>query len=69
VGHDQQSFTREIRSVRVNHPTGGYPVVFVDTPGFDDTYKSDIDILATIAEWLVKTWVDNMEWLVYMLTA
>jgi hypothetical protein len=39
----------------VKHPTGGYPVVFVDTPGFDDIYISDIDILATIADWLVKT--------------
>ncbi|KAI6042358.1 hypothetical protein EDC04DRAFT_2504265, partial [Pisolithus marmoratus] len=28
--------------------------VFVDTPGFDDTYRSDRDILHTIAGWLEK---------------
>jgi hypothetical protein len=39
----------------VSHPTTGSPVVFVDTPGFDDTYKADTEILGMIAEWLVKT--------------
>jgi hypothetical protein len=55
VGHGLLSFTSEVRSVRTNHPIKHYPVVFVDTPGFDDTYKSDIEILSMIAEWLVKT--------------
>lgn len=29
-----------------------YRIVVVDTPGFDDTYKGDTEILRTIAEWL-----------------
>jgi len=41
---------------RVRVPDGR-DVVFVDTPGFDDTFKSDIEILTQIAEWLVKAWV------------
>ncbi|KIM82904.1 hypothetical protein PILCRDRAFT_820198 [Piloderma croceum F 1598] len=56
IGHGLESFTSEIRAVRVNHPIDGRPVVLVDTPGFDDTYKSDLEILAMIAEWLVETY-------------
>jgi len=39
----------------VNHPTTGNLVVLVETPGFDDSSKSDIEILTMIADWLVKT--------------
>ncbi|KIM82902.1 hypothetical protein PILCRDRAFT_820197 [Piloderma croceum F 1598] len=56
IGHGLRSFTSDIRAVRVNHPIDGRPVVFVDTPGFDDTYKSDLEVLTMIAEWLVKTY-------------
>jgi GTPase Era involved in 16S rRNA processing len=31
-------------------------VVFVDTPGFDNTDKTDGEILEMIAEWLKKTY-------------
>jgi len=54
VGHGWQSCTAEIRSVRVTHPTNGHPVIFVDTPGFDDTFKTDTEILSMISVWLVK---------------
>ena len=30
----------------------GREVWFIDTPGFDDTHRSDVDILATIANWV-----------------
>ncbi|KIM73947.1 hypothetical protein PILCRDRAFT_716716 [Piloderma croceum F 1598] len=55
VGHGMESHTSDIRSVRVPHPIRGHPMVFVDTPGFDDTYKSDTEILTIIANWLLKT--------------
>jgi hypothetical protein len=55
VGHGMKSQTSDIRAVRVKHPTTGDPVIFVDTPGFDDTYKSDVEILTMIAVWLTKT--------------
>jgi len=36
-----------------------YNIVFVDTPGFDDTKRSDSDILKMISDWLEITYVDN----------
>jgi hypothetical protein len=56
VGHSWKSETSQVRSVSVSHPTDRQPVVFVDTPGFDDTFKSDTEILSMIADWLVKTY-------------
>ena len=35
----------------------GQPVVLIDTPGFDDTKKSDTDILKSIAAFLETTCV------------
>ena len=54
IGHKLRSFTSDIRTVRTTHPTAGYPVLLVDTPGFDDTYRSDVVILVQIADFLVK---------------
>ena len=47
-----ESCTADVSEFEVKDPDGR-DVVFVDTPGFDDTYKSDIEILTQIAEWLV----------------
>jgi len=33
------------------------PVILIDTPGFDDTNKSDTDVLKLIAAFLATTWV------------
>jgi GTPase Era involved in 16S rRNA processing len=55
VGHKLKSYTSEIRAVRYFHPQDGRPIVFVDTPGFDDTHKSDTEVLRIIADWLEKT--------------
>jgi len=60
IGHKLRSFTTAIRTVRYTHPVDGYPVLFVDTPGFDDTDKSDLEILTIIADWLVKTYKGNV---------
>jgi energy-coupling factor transporter ATP-binding protein EcfA2 len=59
IGHKLRSFTKDIRTVRIEHPKIG-SVVFVDTPGFDDTFKSDLEILTTIANWLVKVYKGNV---------
>ncbi|KAF7970688.1 hypothetical protein HWV62_23292 [Athelia sp. TMB] len=68
VGHDLESCTSEIRAVQCRHPNEAGEVVFVDTPGFDDTYKPDIEILSTIADWLVKTYKnhDQLALIVYL---
>jgi len=33
----------------------GYRLVLLDTPGFDDTYKSDVEILKPIVAWLADS--------------
>ncbi|KIM75842.1 hypothetical protein PILCRDRAFT_13215 [Piloderma croceum F 1598] len=67
IGHGLQSCTSNIRTINTFHPTTGCPMVFVDTPGFDDTYMSDMEILATIAEWLVKTYKKvNLTTIIYL---
>jgi len=68
VGHKLESETSDIRAVRVDHPITGSPVVLVDTPGFDDSSKSDVEILTMIAGWLVKTYKGhfNLATIVYL---
>jgi predicted GTPase len=55
IGHQLVSQTSDIRAIEVLHPVTGEPVVFVDTPGFDDTCKSDTEVMEMITDWLVKT--------------
>ena len=52
VGHTLKSFTSEVHAFRFWDEESGRHVVLVDTPGFDDTYKSDLDILNMISDWL-----------------
>ena len=54
INHRQESIASEVRTVRATHPTDGRSVVFVDTPGFDDTHVPDTETLEEIASWLVK---------------
>ena len=53
VGHGLGNFTSEIQMVKAANPKDRSPVVFVDTPGFDDV-QSDTDILSMVAEWQEK---------------
>jgi hypothetical protein len=48
-----ESCTAGIKAVPVAYQTAR--VVFIDTPGFDDTKVSDTDILERICEWLITT--------------
>ena len=58
VGHTLESCTSEIKIVKLSVPElSDSDVVFVDTPGFDDTHKSDSDILKMVADWLKSTCV------------
>ncbi|KAI6095453.1 P-loop containing nucleoside triphosphate hydrolase protein [Pisolithus sp. B1] len=50
VGHDLTSCTSEIKATECD--VEGFSIVLVDTPGFDDTNKSDLDILKMISDWL-----------------
>ncbi|KAG8957104.1 hypothetical protein FRC03_010551 [Tulasnella sp. 419] len=50
VGDDLESETKEVDFAKFTHR--GHRITLIDTPGFDDTYISDTDILQTIAQWL-----------------
>ena len=54
AGHRLQSCTAEIQPVIMDpHPNDpSRRLVFVDTPGFDDTYVDDAEIHRRIAAWL-----------------
>ena len=50
-----ESCTSEVRAVRLfNHPVHGDRLVLVDTPGFDNTIRSDLEILQIVSSWLQK---------------
>ncbi|PPR07926.1 hypothetical protein CVT24_000906 [Panaeolus cyanescens] len=47
------SFTSDIETIRIyGHPKYGSRIVLADTPGFDDTHRSDMEILVLISNWL-----------------
>ncbi|KAG1878864.1 P-loop containing nucleoside triphosphate hydrolase protein [Suillus subluteus] len=62
VGHGMKSCTADIQHVFCECP--GDPsrrVVLVDTPGSDDTYKSDEEVLRRIAVWLASSYGQDMK--------
>lgn len=56
VGHSLQSCTTEVQIASFNTKPGR-PVYLIDTPGFDDTHRSDTDILKEIAAFLTKLYL------------
>ena len=54
VGHGLRSRTTEIQPVIMDpHPNDpSRRLIFVDTPGFDDTFIDDTEILRRISVWL-----------------
>ncbi|KDR80545.1 hypothetical protein GALMADRAFT_115308 [Galerina marginata CBS 339.88] len=65
VGQRMTSCTTQPCPVVID-PIPGFPnlegrrLVLVDTPGFDDTYKEDVDILKSIAKWLENSYRKKM---------
>ena len=67
VGHDLKSCTANIHHSTIPHPNiPSRRIVFVDTPGFDDTYVDDAEILKRIAVWLARSWVCSPKYLPWM---
>lgn len=54
VGNGLESCTKRINVVRVPVPNKGADIVLVDTPGFDDVYRSDKQTLDLISVWVKK---------------
>ncbi|KAG8750942.1 hypothetical protein FRC14_008271 [Serendipita sp. 396] len=60
VGHSITSCTSKVESIKIENPIHGRNITLVDTPGFDDTYKSDAEILAMIADFLAQTYRNKL---------
>jgi len=59
IGDKLHSCTVEVNPHRCNQP--GYENVWlIDTPGFDDTERTDADILHEIGEYLVQASADKI---------
>jgi len=62
AGSRLESCTTEVRAVRLyNHAVYGDRLVLVDTPGFDDTNKSDLEILQMVSDWLQKIYEKDIK--------
>ncbi|KAF4582667.1 hypothetical protein EYR40_002590 [Pleurotus pulmonarius] len=62
VGHDLESCTNSIDILKFQCiERSMQDIIFVDTPGFDDTHKSDVEILEMIAGWLKQTYEQNVK--------
>ena len=58
VNDSVESCTQEVEAFVCVHPGGSErKIVLIDTPGFDDSGRTDYEILKIITEWLVKTYV------------
>ncbi|KAF9450922.1 hypothetical protein P691DRAFT_757794 [Macrolepiota fuliginosa MF-IS2] len=56
AGASLKSVTSQIQATRIKRSRWDDKIVLVDTPGFDDTTKSDMEILQMISDWLRKTY-------------
>ncbi|KAF9533600.1 hypothetical protein CPB83DRAFT_757544 [Crepidotus variabilis] len=57
VGHDLKSCTNKVTTIRFSLPElVNNDIVFVDTPGFDDTNLPDTKILEMISDWLNQSY-------------
>ncbi|PPR03423.1 hypothetical protein CVT24_012692 [Panaeolus cyanescens] len=61
VGHSLLSCTQEIDTYTYVDSRDGRRIIFVDTPGFDDTNLADFLILQMITQWLSKTYSANVK--------
>ena len=60
AGDSLASVTQDIAAYRIlDHERYGSHIVLVDTPGFDDTKRTDAQILELIGDWLKKTYVER----------
>jgi hypothetical protein len=56
VGHNLASCTSKISVFRLSLPDLGISdICLVDSPGFDDTNKSDLEVFTIISDWLRGT--------------
>ncbi|EDR05892.1 uncharacterized protein LACBIDRAFT_302516 [Laccaria bicolor S238N-H82] len=70
VGHDMQSCTTQLQPIVVSPPHSilfrDRRVVLVDTPGFDDTFAAESEVLNRIASWLAHLADTKLGGLIYL---
>jgi hypothetical protein len=54
INHTPLSKASGIQVTNTNHPMDNHVVVFLDTPGFDDSPQSGADVLYQISDWLKR---------------
>ncbi|KAF2870050.1 P-loop containing nucleoside triphosphate hydrolase protein [Massariosphaeria phaeospora] len=60
IGHNLQSCTQEVGVYQCHIPGSLANVYLIDTPGFDDTDRSDTEVLREIATWLTDSYVHDI---------
>lgn len=58
IGHDLKSCTAHVIAYRFQHD--GFNITLIDTPGFNDTLRSETEVLKEIADWLDVTYRNNV---------
>ncbi|KAI4267762.1 MAG: hypothetical protein LQ337_008197 [Flavoplaca oasis] len=58
IGHHLHSCTDQVEEVPCK--VGDQYVILVDTPGFNDTHRSDTEILTALADWMKSSYQDKM---------
>ncbi|KAJ7587363.1 P-loop containing nucleoside triphosphate hydrolase protein [Mycena floridula] len=68
VGHDLQSCTIQLDYTILHSETypqlgvqGHHRIIILDTPGFNDTFKTDYEILRRISVWLTHSYSEDMK--------
>ncbi|KAL9036643.1 MAG: hypothetical protein Q9180_004180 [Flavoplaca navasiana] len=58
IGHHLHSCTDQVEEVPCK--VGDQYVILVDTPGFNDTHRSDTEILTALADWMKSSYQEDM---------
>ncbi|KAL8979899.1 MAG: hypothetical protein Q9205_004877 [Flavoplaca limonia] len=58
IGHHLHSCTDQVEEVPCK--VGDQYVILVDTPGFNDTHRSDTEILTALADWMKSSYQEKM---------
>ncbi|KAI5996971.1 P-loop containing nucleoside triphosphate hydrolase protein [Pisolithus albus] len=59
--HESTSYTKEVHTVRYPHSDGVRNIVLVDTPGCNDSFMTDIQVLAEITWWLITVYEKSIK--------
>ncbi|KAK2743511.1 hypothetical protein FQN57_004808 [Myotisia sp. PD_48] len=60
VGHGLEACTKKVTEYRCNK-IPGKEIILIDTPGFDDTTRTDTEVLRELATWLTISYSDNIK--------